>query len=99
MSEHIASKKMYFSVFLALMVLTAVTIGVAFVDLGPLNIFVALAIAALKATLVILFFMHVKYSNRLTAMVVVCGIVWLLILFAHTMADYMTRGMLGVPGK
>jgi cytochrome c oxidase subunit 4 len=99
MSGHIAPKRVYFSVFGALLVLTALTIGVAFIDLGPLNTVVALGIAFLKATLVALFFMNLRYSSRLTAMAAVAGIVWLLILFAHTLSDYMARGMLGYPGR
>lgn len=94
---HIMPKKIYFAIFAALLVLTAITVQVAFLDLGPLNAFVALAIAVLKATLVILFFMHVKYSSRLTKIVVVSGFVWLLILFALTMGDYASRNWLPVP--
>ncbi|MFN0152637.1 MAG: cytochrome C oxidase subunit IV family protein [bacterium] len=94
---HVMPKKIYFAIFAALLVLTAVTVWVAFLDLGPLNTFVALAIAALKATLVILFFMHVKYSTRLTKLVVVSGFVWLLILFVLTMGDYASRNWLRAP--
>ena len=99
MSEHIAPKKLYFSIFGALITLTAITVGVAFIDLGPMNTVVALSIAFLKATLVVLFFMHLKYSNRLTAMIVGSGVVWLVIMLAHTFSDYMARGILGVPGR
>ena len=99
MSAHIAPKKLYFSIFGTLIILTAITVGVAFIDLGPLNTVVALSIAFVKATLVVLFFMHLKYSNRLTAMVAASGLVWLVILLAHTFSDYMARGMLGVPGR
>lgn len=86
-------------VFLALMGLTAVTVYVAFQDLGPLNNFVALGIAVVKASLVILFFMHGKYSTKLTKLVIVSAFVWLLFLFAFTMTDFMSRGWLGVAGK
>jgi cytochrome c oxidase subunit 4 len=99
MSEHIATKKSYVTIFGILMALTALTVLVAFVDLGPLNTFMALGIAITKATLVILFFMRVKYSNRLTWMVVASGFVWLFILFVHTLSDYLTRGWLDVPGR
>ena len=87
---------MYFAVFAALLVLTAITTAVAFVDLGPWNTVVALGIAFLKATLVALFFMHVKYSPRLTQVVVAGGIFWLAILIVLTLSDFMTRGWLPV---
>lgn len=92
MSEHIVSKNTYFLIFGALMILTAITVAVAFVDLGPLNNVVALTIAVVKATLVILYFMHVRYSSRLTWVVIAGGLVWLVILFVLTGNDYLTRG-------
>ncbi len=92
MSEHIVSKNLYFLIFGALMVLTAITVFVAFIDLGPLNDVVALVIAVTKATLVILFFMHVRYSSRLTWLVVIGGFFWLAIMFVLTGSDYLTRG-------
>jgi cytochrome c oxidase subunit 4 len=94
MSEHVVSRKLYFAIFLSLLVLTAVTTAVAFVDLGNFNIVVALAIAGLKATLVILFFMHVKFGTKLTKMFVVAGFFWLFLMMAITMTDYLTRGWL-----
>ena len=99
MIHHIVPKKAYFAVFIALLLLTAVTIEVAFVDLGVLNNIVALSIAVLKALLVVLFFMHVRWSNKLTQVVVASGFLWLAILVAFTLGDYFTRGLLGVPGK
>ena len=92
MSGHVAPKSMYYSVFAALIVGTALTVGAAEVDLGPLNNVVMLAIACTKALLVILFFMHVRWSSRLTWVVAASGFVWLLILFGITMTDYLTRG-------
>ena len=92
MSGHVAPKSMYYSVFAALLVGTALTVGVAFVDLGPLNNVLMLGIAMTKATLVILFFMHVRWATRLTWVVAASGFVWLLILFGITMTDYLTRG-------
>ena len=83
--------KIYFRVFAALMVFTALTVGVAFVDLGPLNTFVAVIIAIIKASMVVLFFMHVKYSSRLIWVFAGTGFVWLLIMFAFTMSDYVGR--------
>jgi cytochrome c oxidase subunit IV len=91
MSEHIVPKSTYYAIFTALMVFTAITVGIAFVDLGPLNTVVALAIACTKATLVVLFFMHVKYSTRLTWAVVIGSVFWLGILLVLTMSDYLTR--------
>jgi cytochrome c oxidase subunit 4 len=95
--EHHVPKNVYFVVFGALMVLTAATVGIAFVDLGRLNVVVALAVAVLKAALVVLFFMHVKYSSRLVQLVVISSLVWLVILFGVTLTDYLTRGWLMAP--
>ncbi|MEB2284726.1 MAG: hypothetical protein B6D46_13515 [Polyangiaceae bacterium UTPRO1] len=97
-SDHIAPIKLYLAVFAALMALTATTIWVAFIDLGELNALAAVAIAVVKATLVILFFMHVKYSSKLTWLVVASGFLFLTILLALTMADVVSRGWLGTPG-
>ena len=90
MSDHVVPTRIYYTIFLVLMVCTAITVAVAFVDLGLMNTVVAMGIAVLKATLVVLFFMHVKYSTRLTGVVVVGSIFWLGIL-SLTMADYLTR--------
>jgi len=97
MSEHVVSKKIYYSIFATLMVLTAVTVAVAFVNLGPFNNVVALSIAVFKATLVVLYFMHVRYSTRLTWVFVVAGFFWLGIMIALTLSDYWTRGWLYGP--
>jgi cytochrome c oxidase subunit IV len=90
-TDHIVPTRVYYLIFAALMVGTAITVGVAFVDLGPLNAIVALTIAVLKATLVVLFFMHVRYSTRLTWAVVVGSVFWLGLLLALTFSDYLTR--------
>ena len=92
MSGHVAPKSMYYGVFLALIAGTALTVAVAFVDLGAMNNVLMLGIAMTKALLVILFFMHVRWSSRLTWVVVASGFIWLLILFGITMTDYLTRG-------
>jgi cytochrome c oxidase subunit IV len=92
MSGHIAPKSMYYLVFLALLVGTGLTVLAAFYDMGAMNNVVMLAIASIKAMLVILFFMHVRWSSRLTWVVVASGFFWLLILFGLTMMDYLTRG-------
>jgi len=99
MSEHIVSKKVYFVIFGALMILTALTVWVANIDLGSekLNTVVALAIAVTKAMLVVLYFMHVRYSSRLTWVVVAGGFLWLLIMVGLTLSDYLSRGLLVYP--
>jgi len=91
MSGHVAPKSMYYWVFAALIVGTALTVGVAFIDLGALNNVLMLGIAITKALLVVLFFMHVRWSTRLTWVVVASGFFWLLILFGLTMSDYLSR--------
>jgi cytochrome c oxidase subunit 4 len=92
MSGHVAPKTMYYAVFLALIVGTGLTVLAAFFDLGALNNVVMLTIASIKAALVILFFMHVRWSSRLTWVVVASGFFWLLIMFGLTMTDYISRG-------
>jgi len=94
--SHVLPKRMYYAIFAILLVCTALTVGVAFVDLGPFNIVAALTIACFKAVLVVLFFMHVRWSTRLTWVVAASGFFWLLILFGLTMTDYLSRGW--VPG-
>jgi cytochrome c oxidase subunit 4 len=86
------SQGFYLAIGAALLVLTATTVGAAFVNLGPFNPVVALLIATIKATLVILFFMHVKgASEKLTGAVVVSGFFFLAILISLSLADYLTR--------
>jgi cytochrome c oxidase subunit 4 len=92
MSGHVAPKSMYYMVFLALVVGTILTVAAAKVDMGPLNNVVMLTIACTKATLVVLFFMHVRWSSRLTWVVAMSGFFWLLILFVLGMSDYLSRG-------
>ena len=92
MSEHVTSRTFSVALGIGLLVLTAITVKVAFINLGPWNPVVALLIATIKATLVVLFFMHVKgASEKLTAAVVVSGFFFLGILLALSLADYMTR--------
>lgn len=92
MSEHVVSAKTNIAVWLTLMVLTAVTAGIAFVDLGPFNTIVALCIATFKALLVVLIFMHVKYtSEKLVKVVVISAVFFLLLLLGLSLADYSTR--------
>jgi cytochrome c oxidase subunit 4 len=86
------SQGFYLVIGLALLVLTATTVGAAFINLGPFNPVVALLIATIKASLVVIFFMHVKgASEKLTAAVVVSGFFFLAILLSLSLADYLTR--------
>jgi cytochrome c oxidase subunit IV len=91
MSAHVVSPKIYIAVFLALLVFTVTTAAVSFVDLGPFNIVVALAIATIKASLVVLFFMHARYIPGRTQLVIIAGIFWLAIMLSLTLTDYTTR--------
>jgi cytochrome c oxidase subunit 4 len=91
MGEHIVPTRVYYTIFVILMLCTYLTVQAAFFDVGELNTVAALTIAVFKATLVVLFFMHVKYSTRLTWAVVIGGVFWLGILLALTLSDYLTR--------
>ena len=91
MSEHIVSPKLYVVIFFSLMVFTLLTVFAATRDFGRWNIVIALVIATIKASLVILFFMHGKYSARRTKLVIVAGFFWLAIMLVLTLADYSTR--------
>jgi cytochrome c oxidase subunit IV len=99
MSEHVDSVKTYAGVWFLLLILTVVTTAVAYVDLGAFSVVVALAIAVVKMLFVALFFMHVRYSTRLTKLVVIGGLLWLAILLTFTLADIWTRGLIGTPGR
>jgi cytochrome c oxidase subunit IV len=98
MAGHISPKSTYYAIFGALMVGTAVTVAAAFVNLGVFNFPVALAIAITKATLVVLFFMHVKYSSQLTKLFVGMAFFFLIVLFGLTLTDYLSRGLHTYPG-
>ena len=91
MSAHVLPKSTYYAIFMALMVLTAITVAVAFINLGSMNFPVAIAIAITKATLVVLFFMHVKYGTRLTKLAIIAALYWFGILLTLTLSDYLTR--------
>jgi cytochrome c oxidase subunit IV len=88
----VAPTSLYLTIFTALLVGTGLTVVVAFYDLGFMNNVVMLTIACAKALLVILYFMHVRWSSRLTWVVAASGFFWLLIMFSITMSDYLTRG-------
>ena len=91
MSEHIVSPRIYFGIFLSLMLGTFLTVVAAFHNFGQWNIVIALGIASIKATLVVLFFMHARYSPRRTHLVIICAVFWLAIMLALTLSDYTTR--------
>jgi cytochrome c oxidase subunit 4 len=95
--SHISPVSTYLTVFGTLMVLTAVTVAAAFTNLAPLNFPIAIAIAITKATVVILFFMHVKYSSKLTKFVVVSCLFFLATLIGLTFTDYLSRGWFTSP--
>jgi cytochrome c oxidase subunit IV len=99
MTHQVDSVKTYVLVFVALIAATILTTAVAFVDLGPFSVTAALAIAVCKMLLVALFFMHLRHSTQLTRLVVAGGLLWLAILLLLTLADFVTRGNLGVPGR
>jgi cytochrome c oxidase subunit 4 len=91
--EHVVvPRRIYFTIFGILVVLTGVTVAVAMLDLGLLNPVAALSIAILKASLVVLFFMHMKYSSRLVWVVGGASVFWLCILLVLILSDYATRG-------
>ncbi len=95
MSEHIVSVRVYITIFLVLLVGTALTVWAAFVDFPyGLNTIIAMTIAVTKATFVVLYFMHVRYSARLVWVIVGSALFWMAILFAFTFADYLTRDRL-----
>ena len=89
--HHVIPKKVYYTIFGILMLCTYLTVQIAFFDLGALNTIAALVIAAFKAVLVVLFFMHVRYSTRLTWLVILGSLFWLSILLTLTLGDYLTR--------
>ena len=91
MSEHVVSPKIYIVILLALLLGTFLTVEAALRDFGPWNIVIALAIASAKAILVILYFMHARYSPKRTQLVIVCAAFWLIILLALTATDYAKR--------
>jgi cytochrome c oxidase subunit IV len=90
-SKHIVSPVVYIVIFASLMLGTAITIWAAFQNFGKFNIVIALAIATIKAILVVLYFMHARYSPKRTQLVIVCSVFWLAIMLALTLADYDTR--------
>jgi cytochrome c oxidase subunit 4 len=98
-SAHVTPVNTYVATFVALIVLTGLTYLAAIHDFGVMNTPIALAIAFLKATLVVIFFMGLRYNTPLTKTTAVAGFFWLLILFGITLSDYATRTWMGVPGR
>jgi cytochrome c oxidase subunit 4 len=99
MTQHISSIRSNITVFVALLVLLLATVGASYVPLGPFHFPAAMAIAAAKAVLIVFYFMHVKYSHRLTAVISVGSFLWLGLMLLFTLTDYLSRGWLDIPGK
>jgi len=100
MTQHVIPPRIYAVVYVALIVMTFSTVGIARLELPEqAHLWVGLAIAAVKAGLVVLFFMHVWYSTRLTWVVALSGLLWLAILLTYVLTDYLSRGWTGVPGR
>ena len=97
MADHVSSVGLYVTIFLTLMVLTAVTVFSAIIDLGYLNFPVAMLIAGFKASLVVWYFMHVKYQSHLTKLTVATGLFFLAILLGMTLIDYLSKNFTGMP--
>ena len=89
--HHVVSPKIYVAVFLSLLVFTGLTVGASYIEMGVFNPIVAIAIACIKMVLVVLFFMHVRYSTKLTMLTVGCGFFMFLVLISMTLADYISR--------
>jgi cytochrome c oxidase subunit 4 len=90
-AHHVVPPRVYLGIFLALMVLTAVTTAVAFVDLGPMNVVIMLVIAFLKASLVVLYFMHARYESQLTRVTILGAVFWLFVLIVISASDVFIR--------
>jgi cytochrome c oxidase subunit IV len=102
MKQHISSIPTNVAIFIALNVLLFATVGAAYLPLGNYHFLIAMALATVKAVLIVMYFMHVKYSHRLTAIICAASFLWLGIMIALTLTDYMTRethGWLQIPGK
>ena len=99
MSDHVSPISLYITIFTALMVLTAVTVFAAFVDLGQFNFLVAMLVAGFKASLVVWYFMHMKYQSHLTKLALAVGLFFLVILLGETMVDYASKEFTPMPPK
>ncbi len=99
MSQHVVSVRTNFVVFAALMALLVLTVAIAYIDLGPLGLPVAMLIATVKAVLIVLYFMHVRWSSALTMVFAGAAFFWLAIMILMTLNDYYSRGWLSIYGK
>jgi cytochrome c oxidase subunit 4 len=99
MSQHVLPTRTYYAVFIALLVLLIATVGAAYLPLGVLHFPVAMTIAVIKAFLIVLIFMHVRHSHRLTMVVAIAGFLWLGIMLGLTLSDYRYRDVLRIDGK
>ena len=97
MAGHVVPKRTYFMIFGALLALTGLTTGIAFVDMGQWNTIAALIIACCKATLVVLFFMHLRWSPQLMRVVLLSALLWLAILISLTTTDFFSRDWIPIP--
>lgn len=96
---HIVPASLYIGIWATLMAFTLLTVLASFAELGPFNIVIALLIATIKGTLVVLFFMHLRYSPKLTMVAVIASLFWLFIMFSLTMTDYLSRGWATYAGR
>ena len=99
MTQHVMPVRTNIAVFVALLVLLVMTVAAARMPLGALHVPVAMTIATIKAVLIVLFFMHLLHSHRLMMIVSVASFFWLAIMVVLTLNDYLTRGVLQIPGK
>ncbi len=99
MSDHVSSKGLLYSIFLALIALTALTVWAAYQDFGAFNTVVAMAIATFKAVLVVVFFMEMRFGQPLSWAAAITGILFFALLVGLTMSDILTRNLLGIPGS
>jgi len=95
--HHVVQPAVYYKVFAALMVALVATCWAAAYDLGPLNTIIAMIIAVAKAALIVLFFMHIKFSSKLAKVFAVAALFWLSLLFALSLQDYFTRAQMQLP--
>lgn len=94
--HHVVPVRIYITIFLSLMVMTALTVFASFKDFGPGNTIIAISIAVIKATLVILYFMHVRYNDNIVRIAVFAGFLWLGVMIVLTLSDYIARGWLPI---
>ena len=99
MNHHIPSIRLNLQIFFALLVLLFATVGAAYLPLGPLHFPIAMAIAAAKAVLIALFFMHLMHGHRLMIVIFAASFLWLTIMVGMTLTDYLSRDWLNIPGK